>query len=158
MSKQRLPNPTVFATNVSGRVKAPGRIPRHSVLSLPLSALLSLLLFFSLSYVFDPATIGIPSASRNSCSCTLSRIAAILLLSAFLLLPPPLSPRCCHVFLAIHRFSVSVIELNFRLFLFFPTPSLYFFRPFFSFARFQICNFLCLVSVRLRPFSFLSVS
>lgn len=53
-----------------------------------------------------------------------------------------------------------VIELNFRLLLFFYFLLFYILPSFFSsFARFRVwfCNFLCLISAHLRPLSFLSI-
>lgn len=138
MSKQTAPESTVFATNVSGRVKAPDRIPRHSLLSLPFSALLFLSFLFFLFYVFDSATIRIPSAIRNSCSCTLLRIADD---SAHFLFPIFLFPR---FMLPLYfsrtfdsRFCYRTQRSTTYVFLFFAL-FLYSF-VFFSFTRFRSC-------------------
>lgn len=132
------PESTVFATNVSGRVKAPDRIPRHSLLSsLPLSALLSFLLFFFLSYVFDSATIRIPSAIRNSCSCTLSNSGD----PARFLSPISLFPQSTLLRISRHPpIFVFVIELNVRLFLFFIFCS-FFYIPSFFFSLSPVFGF-----------------
>lgn len=117
--------------------------------------------FFFSSYVFDSATIGILSAIWNSCSRTLSRITAILLV-----FPLPIFLFSRFMLLRISRdpaIFVFVIELDVRLFsvffFFIFRFFLIFLRPFFSFAHFRLwfCNFLSLVSVLFNPLSFLSI-
>lgn len=132
------PNPTSLSS-----------VPTYS------SALLSFPSLFFLSYVFDSATIRIPSAIRNSCSCTLSRIATIVLVSSFQLLFF-LALRC-YVFLAILRFSFLLSNPTFDCNFFSFFTSLYSVVLFSSFARFRIwfCNFLCL-HLSSPPSSFIS--
>lgn len=125
------PESTVFATNVSGRVKAPDRIPRHSLLSL--TAICPSFFLFVFFFFYLVSSIPLPSGflppSRNSCSCTLSRIAAILLVSSFQFLFF-LALRC-HVSLAILRFSFLLSNSPFDHFCFF-----YFFALLYSFVPF----------------------
>lgn len=150
---------TVFATNVSGRVKTPDRIPRHS--SVPyrsLSLFLSLLFFFILCLRFR--------YHRDS-----FRHLKFLLLDAFAYNSDPVRfPPSNFSFSSLHVATYFSRTCDFRFcyrtrrstisvcFFFIFHFFFIFFRPFFSFAHFRLwfCNFLSLVSVLFSQSSLIS--
>lgn len=142
-----------------------GTWPNPTSLSSVPTALCALLSYplplLFLSYVFDSATIRIPSAIRNFCSCTLSRIAAILLVSSFQLLFS--LALCCYVFPAILRFSFLLSNSTFDYSYFFIFYFFIFFRPFFPLSLVFGFGFVIffalsqLISVLFHFFPFLDV-
>lgn len=134
VSKQRLPNP-LSLPRMSPDVSRHLTESHVTLFRLPYRSLpffLSFFFFFFLSYVFDSATIRIPSAIRNSCSCTLSNSGdPARFLSPISLFPQSTLPRISR-----HPpIFVFVIELNVRLFLFFLFCSFFIFLRSFSLFR-----------------------